>query len=141
MEDFDIQEFAKMFDAALASDNPSVKKALQNFMMVAALVHAQEEVENDERLSGPLETLIKQIEDLQHRISRLEAEKYSGTRTYPTNPYDNTWIYTGTGSYTTNITSTTTTNKDWNFDSSKIDDYSVDIQKYLNDALIDKKGP
>lgn len=135
MEDFDIQEFAKMFDAALASDNPSVKKALQNFMMVAAIVHSQEEVSSDERLMGPLETLISQIENLQNRLLRVEKENYK-TKPYTTGPYDNTWIYTGPSSYTTNITSTTTTNKDWNVDSSKINDH-----RYLNDALIDKKGP
>jgi hypothetical protein len=56
VEQFDITEFARMFDAALASDNPSVQKALRNFMMVAAIVHAQED---DERQMGPLETLVK----------------------------------------------------------------------------------
>lgn len=135
MEEFDIKEFAKMFDAALASDNPAVKKALRNFMMVSALVHAQEEVENDERLAGPLETLIKQIEDLQHRISRVESEKYTG-RAYPVNPYNNTWIY---NSPYPSVASATSSDTDWKFTTTNIADYSVDIEKYLTDAL-SKKG-
>jgi hypothetical protein len=47
MEDFDVREFAKMFDAALASDNLAVKKALRNFMMIAAIVHAQKKAKSD----------------------------------------------------------------------------------------------
>lgn len=130
MEDFDIQEFAKMFDAALASDNPAVKKALRNFMMVTALVHAQEEGENDERLTGPLETLIKQIDDLQRRLSRVEveAERYSTTRTYPGNSYD-TWVYNSP---------TTSSVKDWKYNSSSANKYKKDIEKYLKDHFLDK---
>lgn len=136
MEDFDLKEFACMFDTALASDNPAVKKALRNFMMVTALVHAQEEVENDERLAGPLETLVKQLDDLQRRLSRVEAERYNTTRSYPSSgPYDNTWIYNGT--YPT-VTSTSSTNTDWKDKISSIDDYSIDIEKYFDSAFTKK---
>jgi hypothetical protein len=69
MEQFDITEFARMFDAALASDNPSVQKALRNFMMVAAIVHAQED---DERQMGPLEILVKKVSDLERIVSDLQ---------------------------------------------------------------------
>jgi hypothetical protein len=126
--DFDIEEFAKMFDAALASDNPSVQKALRNFMMVTALVHAQEEANNDERQMGPFESLFSQLEDLQHRISRLEAERYS-TRSYPS-PYNNTWVYNDP---------TTTSVKDWKYTSSSVDEYSIDVKKYMRDIMM-KKG-
>ena len=128
MEDFDIEEFAKMFDAALASDNPSVQKALRNFMMVTALVHAQEEANNYERQMGPFETLFRQLEDLQHRISRLESEKYS-TRSY-SQTYNDTWMYKGLS---------TSSVKDWKFDSSSIGDHSIDVEKYLQDIMM-KKG-
>lgn len=77
-----------MFDTALASDNPAVKKALRNFMMVTALVHAQED--DNERTMGPFETLLE-------RIDALERAVHS-TRTTPYNPYDyhTTWVSTGT---------------------------------------------
>lgn len=135
MEDFDIKEFAKMFDAALASGNPAVKKALRNFMMVTALVHSQEEVENDERLAGPLETLIQQIDDLQRRVSRVESERYSTTQTYPASPYDNTWIYNG---QFPSSTSSSTSTKSWKDNSSSIDEYNIDVEKYFKNLFLDK---
>lgn len=108
MEQFDIKEFAQMFDAALASDNPSVKKALRNFMMVAAIVHAQE-LNEDKRLEGPFEALLKEVSDLKRMIYELQnARTYKDNyRDYykdyiATNP---TWVY----SPNTSTTSGTTT--------------------------------
>ena len=72
MEDFDVREFAKMFDAALASDNSSVKKALRNFMMIAAIVHAEE---GDERSTGPLETLVKKVGDLERMVYEIHTKQ------------------------------------------------------------------
>jgi endonuclease III len=94
MEQFDIAEFARMFDAALASDNPSVQKALRNFIMVAAIVHAQED---DKRQMGPLETLVKKVADLERIVSDLQntrtwkdhKDKYYQEH-YSTIP---TWMY------------------------------------------------
>jgi len=89
MEDFDIEDFAKMFDAALASDNPGVKKALRNFMMVAAIVHAEED--GDERLMGPLETLVKKVADLERMVYELQNNRaYKDYKDYYSNP---TWVY------------------------------------------------
>jgi hypothetical protein len=103
MEDFDIREFAQMFDAALASDNPSVKKALRNFMMVAAIVHAQE-LNEDERLMGPFEALLKKVQDLESMVRELQ-----NTRTYKDHKdkyyqdYYNipTWVYSPNTSVST----------------------------------------
>jgi hypothetical protein len=104
MEDFDITEFAQMFDAALASDNPAVKKALRNFMMVAAIVHAQE-LDATERTMGPLETLVKKVSDLERIVSDLQntrtyrdhKDKYYQDY-YGTNP---TWVYSPNTSVST----------------------------------------
>jgi len=104
MEDFDIREFAKMFDAALASNNPAVKKALRNFMMVAAIVHAEQQT-GEERLMGPLETLVKKVGDLETIVYRLQndrsykdhKEKYYQDY-YGTNP---TWVYSPNTSVST----------------------------------------
>ena len=108
-DEFDIKEFAQMFDAALASDNPTVKKALRNFMMVAAIVHAQE-LNEDERLAGPLETLLKKVSDLESLVHNLNQ-----TRTYKDHYRDyigtnQTWVYSPNTSITT--TSGTTSWKD-----------------------------
>ena len=108
MQDFDLEEFARMFDAALASNNPAVKKALRNFMMVSALVHAQED--SDERLMGPFETLLKEVSDLKRMVHELQnnrtyKDQYKDYKDYyGTNP---TWVSTGTP-YITSTTSSTT---------------------------------
>jgi hypothetical protein len=107
MEQFDIKEFAQMFDAALASDNPSVKKALRNFMMVAAIVHAQE-LNEDERLMGPFEALLKKVQDLESMVRELQnnrtyKDQYKDYYNSTPNP---TWIYQP---YTTSISTTSGT--------------------------------
>lgn len=110
MEDFDVREFAKMFDAALASDNPSVKKALRNFMMIAAIVHVEEQT-GEERLMGLLETLVKKVYDLERIVYDLQRNK-EYDRDYYKNLYGNqTWV-TGTPYYNPN-TSTVTSSKVW----------------------------
>lgn len=110
MEEFDIHEFAKMFDAAIASNNPAVKKALRNFLMVAAIVHA-EELNEAERVMGPLETLVKKVQDLEARIRQLEYTKtYVGTSSpaYPWNGTMNpTWVYNGTTTSTSSASTET----------------------------------
>ena len=104
MEEFDVKEFARMFDAALASDNPSVKKALRNFMMVAAIVHAQE-IDN-EREMGPLEMLLKKVSDLERLYWDLKNTNTISTNgnywrdAHIQNP---TWVYKPT---TTSVSTT-----------------------------------
>jgi hypothetical protein len=79
-----------MFDAALASDNVAVQKALRNFMMIAAIVHAQDE---DERSMGPLETLVKKVADLERIVCDLQRNK-EYDRDYYKHLYGNqTWVY------------------------------------------------
>jgi hypothetical protein len=113
-DNFDITEFAKMFDAALASDNPAVKKALRNFMMVAAIVHAQE-LNEDKRLAGPFESLLKKVQDLESMVRELQ-----NNRTYKDNYRDYYKDYVGTNPtwvsqpYTTYTTSGTSSDaKTW----------------------------
>lgn len=103
MEEFDVREFAKMFDAALASDNLAVKKALRNFMMIAAIVHA-EDLNEDERSMGPLETLIKKVSDLERIVYDLQRNK-EYDRDYYKNLYGNqTWVYNPNTSITSSKT-------------------------------------
>ncbi len=107
MEQFDINEFAQMFDAALASDNPAVKKALRNFMMVSAIVHAQE-LDVTERQMGPLETLVKKVRDLERIVYELQNNRTYKDHYkdyYNSNP---TWVYQP---YTTSVS--TTSGKTW----------------------------
>lgn len=107
MEQFDITEFARMFDAALASDNPAVQKALRNFMMVAAIVHAED---NDNRVRGPFETLIKRVDTLESMVRELQnnrtyKDQYKDLKDkYYKDYYNNpTWV---AQPYTTSVSTT-----------------------------------
>jgi hypothetical protein len=80
-----------MFDAALASDNPSVKKALRNFMMIAAIVHAEED--GEERLIGPLETLVKKVADLEHMVYELQNNRTYNEKYYKDYYSNPSWVY------------------------------------------------
>ena len=71
-EDFNLEQFVDLFDTAMMSDNPTVKKAFKNLMLVATLVSA----ENEPKI-GPLRELITTINDLRARVSTLESSKYS----------------------------------------------------------------
>ena len=134
MEDFDLNEFAKMFDAALASDNPAVKKALRNFMMVTAIVHAQE-LDEAEREMGPIETLVKKVLELDKRVRQVESTKpYVGTGApaYPSYPYGNgtignpTWVYNGTVTSTSSANSVTSVNSPINASSTAYDKAEIE---------------
>lgn len=90
MEDFNIEEFAKMFDAALASDNPAVKKSLRNFLMVMAIVDSE-----NTREPGPMQTLLKRLDTLESQMRSLSYPGgFSGGGSYYNNP---TWIATSSG--------------------------------------------
>jgi hypothetical protein len=89
-DDFNLETFVDLFDTAMMSDNPTVKKAFKNLMLVATLVNS----ENDPKI-GPLREMVKTIEDLQQRVRVLEANKYStyGPVTMPaTSTQPPTWI-------------------------------------------------
>lgn len=106
MKEFDLEEFAKMFDAALASNNPSVKKALRNFIMIAAVVHAED---SDEQIAGPLETLIKKVEVLENMIRELQHNQtVINTKDYYKDYRYNqpTWIYDPNNSVSTSTSTT-----------------------------------
>jgi hypothetical protein len=134
MEEFDVREFARMFDAALASDNPSVKKALRNFMMVAALVHAQEL--DNERNAGPFETLIKKVSDLERMywdLKNTTTISTAGNYWRDAHLQNPTWVYKPT---TTSV-STTSSGTSASFYGNGISTISVnDISDYLKDLKI-----
>ncbi len=137
MEDFDINEFAKMFDTALASNNPAVKKALRNFLMVAAIVHAPE-LDTAERTMGPFETLIKKVSDLERMYWDLKNSTVINTNgNYWRNTQNPTWVYNGVtnSTSTSGISSTvaTSTSKS-TYLGQEINDN--DLYTYLNDIKI-----
>lgn len=103
-EEFDIEKFIDLFDTAMTSDNPTVRRAFKNLLIVAALVDS----ETPPKAVGPMRGLYNQIDELRRRISQVETSKYqpnyiNTVGVYPsTNP---TWTvgsaptvkYTSTG--------------------------------------------
>ena len=106
--DVDIHELAKLLDSALASDNPSVKKALRNFMLIVSIVDSEF---SESTIKGPFSELFNKIDQLSKRLDKLEYTDYNraykGTQISPyTNPYT-TWVSTsGSGTYLTNSVNT-----------------------------------
>lgn len=93
--DIDIEQFAKILDAALSSNNPSMKKALKNFLLVASIV----ESENTNNLNTGFvgfSSILEEIKILHKRILALEYQKNSGTyySSTPSNEYNTgEWKY------------------------------------------------
>jgi hypothetical protein len=75
--DFDLETFVDLFDTAMTSDNPAVKKAFKNLLLVASIVHAREELDSKQ---GPLRRLVDDIRNLNRKLSDLESEKNQSGR-------------------------------------------------------------
>lgn len=67
--DFDLEQFVDLFDTAMSSDNPTVRRAFKNLLLVAAVADAEESQREGLR-QGPLRRL---IEDQRNIIRRLET--------------------------------------------------------------------
>lgn len=79
--DFDLETFVDLFDTAMSSDNPAVKRALKNLILISALVDAKS---NDGIRQGPLRRVVEDIKHLNQRLQTLEMEKqYRTTHTIP----------------------------------------------------------
>ena len=57
-----------MFDTAMNSDNPTVKKCFNNLLMVVALAHA----EDKEKHIGPLRKLVDDLAYVSRRLEEIE---------------------------------------------------------------------
>ena len=80
--DFDLETFIDLFDTAMTSDNPAVKKALKNLILISTLVDAKSDYVSRH---GPLRRLVEDIKHLNQRLQTLEMEKsYKTTYTPPT---------------------------------------------------------
>lgn len=84
--DFDLETFIDLFDTAMSSDNPAVKKALKNLILISALVDAK----SDQGVRhGPLRRLVEDVKHINQRVSSLEMEKQYKTTYAP--PTTGTW--------------------------------------------------
>lgn len=81
MTDIDFEQFIKLLDAALVSDDKKIKTALRKFMFIMAL-----NLSDDDCEPGPFTKMMDTIDELQRRVSSLES-----SNTYTTDPYTQTW--------------------------------------------------
>lgn len=124
-EEFDLEAFVDLFDTAMTSNNPALKKAFKNLLLIAAMIDTSNGLIRE---AGPLRHLLNRIEDLQNRVSVLETDRFLNRQTtgtapnvYPSTttgavPYPyNTPYYTTSDSttYGSNTTITYSIDKTW----------------------------
>lgn len=79
--DFDLEAFADLFDTAMTSNNPAVKKAFKNLMIIAAIVDSENK--NEAIVRGPMRRLVEEHKDIVRRIQNIESQ-----RAYPGGGYN-----------------------------------------------------
>lgn len=95
----DFEQFIKLLDGALASDDKNIQQALRKFLFVAAMVLG------DDCEPGPFTKMMDTMDAMQKRLADLEAQPMQTTDWFgpssPTFPGGTQWTGIGTG--TTNI--------------------------------------
>ena len=134
MDNTDIQELARLIDTALSSDNPSVKKALRNFMLIVSIVDSVTE----STIKGPFSELFAKIEGLTRRLEILERQNYN--KTYngtAVNPYTNsnpTWVSTGSTYITNSVNPITTNSYSSALNTISLQDLEIEMSSILKDV-------
>ena len=111
MAEIDFDQFMKVLDAALGSNDPNVKKALRKFLFVAALAMGDDpEPGPFSDMLGSIDRLNKRIDDLERKVVTKKNNHYHTTTTTTTPQwiYDPTY-YSGTSSSGTWYGSSNTT--------------------------------
>lgn len=72
--DFDLERFVDMFDEALTSQDPRVINALRSLMMIVTLTRPETSEPAIDRNRGPLRRVFEDINHLNNRLHRVEAE-------------------------------------------------------------------
>lgn len=123
MSDVNIHELARLLDIALESENPSVKKALRNFMLIVSLVDSESA---ESTVTGPFSKTLLQIETLLRRVDSLERAAYKTTAIpYPTTTWNGIQGVVHTG----NISSTNV--QPYSMSSYSVSDLEVEMNSIL----------
>lgn len=72
--DYDLERFVEMFDQALTSDDPRVKNALRQLLMMVILTDTEDHEGQARSKHGPLRRMQEDIRDSWHWIRKLEQE-------------------------------------------------------------------
>ena len=130
MDNTDIQDLARLIDTALASDNPSVKKALRNFMLIVSIVDSEF---SESTMKGPFSELFARIDSLTRRLEVLERNNYNKTYTGTTVSPNTTWIDTGRTYVTSVVNPTTTSTYSSAISAVSLKDLEVEMSSILKD--------
>lgn len=73
--DYDLERFIEMFDEALMSDDPRVKNALRQLMMMVILTDVSDhEANTRSRRGGPLRRLFEDVREISSKLYKLDEE-------------------------------------------------------------------
>jgi hypothetical protein len=75
--DYDLERLTELFDEALTSDDPRVKNALRQLMMIVVLTSEDHEDRDKQRLTsrvGPMRRMQEDINDLRRTVADLKYE-------------------------------------------------------------------
>ena len=73
--DFDLERFIEIFDEAMTSDDPRVKNALRQLMMMVILTDTSGDHEAKQRRSrGPLRQMHQDMYEVMRKMNRMEEE-------------------------------------------------------------------
>ena len=74
--DYDLERLTELFDGALTSDDPRVKNALRQLMMMVILTSEDHEDRDKQRLTGRVGPMRRMQEDLNDMRRALESLKH-----------------------------------------------------------------
>ena len=100
-DDIDLKTFVELFDTAMSSTNPAVKKCFHNLIMLAALVHAEETKEHQK---GPLGKLLDDVDNLRATVEQVRISTFYQHPPYHEPTKSTTSVYGPIGSHIGNIT-------------------------------------
>lgn len=73
-EDFDMERFIDMFDTAMTSDDPRIKNALRQLMMIVILTEPEDKNTGLTHRNGPLRRLYEDVRNLNTRLTNLDDQ-------------------------------------------------------------------
>lgn len=72
--DFDLERFIDMFDKAMTSDDPRIKNALRQLLMMVILTEPEDKNSGFTHRDGPLRRLFEDVRSLSSRLHNLDDQ-------------------------------------------------------------------
>jgi hypothetical protein len=70
--DLDLDTFIELFDEAISSDDPRVQRALQDLLVISALIRTKSD--HDQVTKGPLRRLFDDVHNINRRLINIEFD-------------------------------------------------------------------